>query len=60
MKRSKVAGGLAAAGTACMAVGSLVGQSKRILRLRLRDTEFDKTTSKKVKRIQSGEKGRLL
>lgn len=35
-------------------------QSKRILRLRLRDTEFDKTTSKKVKRIQSGEKGRLL
>ncbi len=33
---------------------------KRILRLRLRDKEFEKTTSRKVKRIQPGEKGRLL
>ena len=33
---------------------------KRILRLRLRDKEFEKTTSRKVKRIQTGEKGRLL
>ncbi|HCI73092.1 MAG TPA: long-chain fatty acid--CoA ligase, partial [Lachnospiraceae bacterium] len=33
---------------------------KRILRLRLRDTEFEKTTSRKVKRSQSGPKGRLL
>lgn len=34
-------------------------QSKRILRLRIRNTEFDKTTSRKIKRIQS-ERGRLL
>jgi long-chain acyl-CoA synthetase len=37
-----------------------VPPSKRIIRLRLRDREFEKTTSKKVKRIQPGEKGRLL
>ena len=37
-----------------------VAPAKRILRLRLRDTEFEKTTSRKVKRNQSGEKGRLL
>ena len=33
---------------------------RRIVRLRLRDTEFEKTTSRKVKRQQTGEKGRLL
>ena len=41
-------------------INKSVPQSKRILRLRLRDREFDKTTSRKVKRIQTGEKGRLL
>ena len=41
-------------------INKKVPQSKRILRLRLRDKEFDKTTSRKVKRIQTGEKGRLL
>lgn len=41
-------------------INKTVPQSKRILRLRLRDREFDKTTSRKVKRIQTGEKGRLL
>ena len=37
-----------------------VAPSKRILRLRFRDRPFDKTTSQKVKRNQTGEKGRLL
>jgi long-chain acyl-CoA synthetase len=41
-------------------INKTVPQSKRIIRLRLRDREFDKTTSRKVKRIQTGEKGRLL
>lgn len=34
--------------------------ARRITRLRLRDREFDKTTSRKIRRIQSGEKGRIL
>ena len=34
--------------------------ARRITRLRLRDQEFDKTTSRKIRRIQSGEKGRIL
>ena len=33
---------------------------KRIIRLRLRENEFEKTTSRKIKRIQTGERGRLL
>jgi long-chain acyl-CoA synthetase len=37
-----------------------VPSARRIVRLRLRDREFEKTTSRKVKRRQSGEKGRLL
>ena len=37
-----------------------VPSARRIVRLRLRDTEFEKTTSRKVKRIQRGEKGKLL
>ena len=37
-----------------------VAPSKRILRLRFRDRPFEKTTSQKVKRNQTGEKGRLL
>ena len=41
-------------------INKAVAPSKRILRLRLRDTPFDKTTSQKVKRNQTGEKGRLL
>ena len=41
-------------------INKMVPPAKRILRLRLRDTEFEKTTSRKVKRNQSGEKGRLL
>ena len=41
-------------------INKTVPPSKRILRLRLRDREFEKTTSKKVKRIQPGEKGRLI
>lgn len=41
-------------------INKSVPPSKRIIRLRLRDREFDKTTSRKVKRIQTGEKGRLL
>ncbi len=41
-------------------INKVVPPAKRILRLRLRDREFEKTTSRKVKRSQSGEKGRLL
>ena len=41
-------------------INKTVPPAKRILRLRLRDTEFEKTTSRKVKRNQTGEKGRLL
>ena len=41
-------------------INKVVPPAKRILRLRLRDREFEKTTSRKVKRTQSGEKGRLL
>ena len=41
-------------------INKQVPPAKRILRLRLRDTEFEKTTSRKVKRSQSGEKGRLI
>ena len=41
-------------------VNKTVPAAKRILRLRLRDTEFEKTTSRKVKRIQPGPKGRLI
>ena len=37
-----------------------VPSARRIVRLRLRDAEFEKTTSRKVKRIQRGEKGKLL
>ena len=37
-----------------------VSPAKRIVRLRLRDEPFEKTTSQKVKRNQTGEKGRLL
>jgi long-chain acyl-CoA synthetase len=33
---------------------------RRITQLRLRDNEFDKTTSRKIRRIQTGEKGRIL
>ena len=33
---------------------------RRITRLRLRDKEFDKTSSRKIRRQQKGEKGRLL
>ncbi len=42
------------------AINKVVPSTRRIIRMRLRDTEFEKTTSKKVKRQQSGEKGRLL
>ena len=41
-------------------INKTVPPARRIVRLRLRDTEFEKTTSRKVKRIQSGEKGQLL
>ena len=41
-------------------VNKSVPPARRIVRLRLRDTEFEKTTSRKVRRQQSGEKGRLL
>ena len=41
-------------------INKTVPPARRIVRLRLRDTEFEKTTSRKVKRIQHGEKGRLL
>jgi long-chain acyl-CoA synthetase len=41
-------------------INKTVPPSKRIMRMRLRDNEFVKTTSKKVKRIQPGEKGRLI
>ena len=41
-------------------INKQVAPAKRILRLRLRDKEFEKTTSRKVKRNQTGEKGRLL
>ncbi len=37
-----------------------VPSARRIIRLRLRDREFEKTTSRKIKRNQTGEKGRLL
>ena len=37
-----------------------VPSARRIVRLRLRDREFEKTTSRKIKRNQTGEKGRLL
>ena len=41
-------------------INKSVPGTRRIVRLRLRDTEFEKTTSKKIKRKQTGEKGRLL
>ena len=41
-------------------INKAVPPARRIVRLRLRDTEFEKTTSRKVKRRQTGEKGRLL
>jgi hypothetical protein len=41
-------------------INKKVSPAKRIVRLRLRDREFEKTTSRKVKRNQTGEKGRLL
>ncbi len=41
-------------------INKKVPPAKRIVRLRLRDREFEKTTSRKVKRNQTGEKGRLL
>ena len=41
-------------------INKSVPGTRRIVRLRLRDTEFEKTTSKKIKRNQTGEKGRLL
>lgn len=41
-------------------INRAVAPSKRILRLRLRDNPFEKTTSQKVKRNQTGEKGKLL
>ncbi|MBO7669641.1 MAG: AMP-binding protein [Oscillospiraceae bacterium] len=41
-------------------INKTVPPARRIVRLRLRDTEFEKTTSRKVKRNQTGEKGRLL
>ncbi len=41
-------------------INKSVPQTRRIVRLRLRDTEFEKTTSRKIKRKQTGEKGRLL
>ena len=41
-------------------INKAVPPARRIVRLRLRDTEFEKTTSRKVKRVQTGEKGRLL
>ncbi|MBR0063745.1 MAG: long-chain fatty acid--CoA ligase, partial [Oscillospiraceae bacterium] len=40
-------------------INKAVPPQRRIVRLRLRDKEFEKTTSKKVKRIQP-EKGELL
>jgi hypothetical protein len=41
-------------------INKSVPSPRRIIRLRLRDREFEKTTSRKVKRRQTGEKGRLL
>ena len=41
-------------------INKKVPPARRIVRLRLRDREFEKTTSRKVKRNQTGEKGRLL
>jgi len=41
-------------------INRAVPPARRIVRLRLRDTEFEKTTSRKVRRTQTGEKGRLL
>ncbi len=41
-------------------INRIIPSTHKIVRLRLRDTEFEKTTSKKVKRHQKGEKGRLL
>ena len=41
-------------------INKAVPQTRRIVRLRLRDTEFDKTTSRKIQRNQTGEKGRLI
>lgn len=41
-------------------INASVPSARKILRLRLRDTEFSKTTSKKIKRQQPGEKGKLL
>ena len=41
-------------------INKTVPSPRRIVRLRLRDREFEKTTSRKVKRTQTGEKGRLL
>ena len=37
-----------------------VPPARRITRLRLRDKEFEKTSSRKIRRQQKGEKGRLL
>ena len=41
-------------------INRAVPPARRIVRLRLRDTEFEKTTSRKVRRTQTGKKGRLL
>lgn len=41
-------------------INRTIPSTHKIVRLRLRDSEFEKTTSRKVKRQQKGEKGRLL
>lgn len=38
-------------------INKTVSPAKAIRKLRIRDTEFDKTASKKIKRTQTGEKG---
>lgn len=38
-------------------INKTVSSAKAIRKLRIRDTEFEKTTSKKIKRNQTGEKG---
>ena len=41
-------------------INKTVSPAKAIRRLRVRDTEFEKTTSKKIKRQQSGEPGKEI
>lgn len=41
-------------------INKTVSPAKAIRKLRIRDTEFDKTTSKKIRRQQTGEKGREI